>query len=138
MIFNFSNLLTLLTKICKFLTNNLIREKCVYVRIKWFAYFLILFEAFAKNLAKKKGFYHENAKAKKLQNLYLKKKNLNSMIHLIWTQNVANPKQWWFCWWWQINIGEMNCKITQICNGQGPTILSNFKLYSTPGNKKRY
>ena len=41
--------------------------------LKWFVYFLILLEAFAQNQGKK-GFYNENAKPKKLQNLYPKKK----------------------------------------------------------------
>ena len=41
-----------------------------------FVYFLLLFETFTKKqVRKKKGFYHENAKPKKLQNLYSKKKN---------------------------------------------------------------
>ena len=30
----------------------------------------------------------------------------------------------------------MNCKIIQMCNNQGPTILSNFNLYSSSRNKK--
>ena len=46
-----------------------------------FVYFLILLETFAKNQTKKNqpnkqktnGFYHENVKPKKLQNLYPKK-----------------------------------------------------------------
>ena len=67
-------MLTLLTKICKFLTNNLIREKCVYVRIKWFAYFLILFEAFAKNLAKKKRILPWKCKSKEAAELIPKEK----------------------------------------------------------------
>ena len=30
----------------------------------------------------------------------------------------------------------MNCKIIQMCNGQGPTILSNFNLYGSSRNVK--
>ena len=56
--------------------NNLIKQKCIYVKIKCLFTFYYYLKLSQKNRPeKKKGFYHENAKPKKLQNLYSKKKN---------------------------------------------------------------
>ena len=56
------------------LINDFVREKCIYVKINSLFTFYYYLQFHKKPGQKKKGFYHENAKPKNLQNLYSKKK----------------------------------------------------------------